>query len=235
MSSLLTKVERALSFGIPHIDNYFLGFRIGEFAVLYGHPLIRTLTYLLSVRCQLSTEEGGLNSTAIYLDGGNTFNPYAISEAARQHDLDPRTTLERIIVSRAFTAYQHAALVFETLEDALKKYRSKLVLISDIMSLFLDSDVPAKEALEIFNKATTYLSTLVTRRKVLVVASYFPCGHSKRRILLESILLRKASTVARVQELKGRVQFSLERHPFLQPFIIDILPNAVTLEKFVEA
>ena len=235
MAPLLTKVERALSFGLPHIDNHSLGFRIGEFAVLYGHPLIKTLTFRLSVCCQLSTEDGGLNSTAIYLDGGNTFNPYAVSEAARQHDLDPRTTLERIFVSRAFTAYQLAALVFETLEDALKHYKSKLVLISDIMSLFLDSDVPTREALQIFNKALTYLSNLVTRRKVLVLASYFPCGHSKRRILLESILLGKATLVTRVQESKGLVQFSLERHPFLQPLVIDILPNATTLEKFAEA
>ncbi len=127
VTSLLTKMERTLSFGLPHIDNVFPGFRIGKFAVLYGQSLVKTLTFLLSVRCQLPTEEGGLNSTAIYLDGGNTFNPYAISAIAQQNDVDPKATLERIFVSRAFTAYQLSALIFETLEDALKEYGSKLV------------------------------------------------------------------------------------------------------------
>jgi hypothetical protein len=235
VTSLLTKIEQVLSFDLPHIDNVFPEFRIGEFAVLYGHSLVKTLSFRLSVRCQLSAEEGGLNSTAIYLDGGNTFNPYAISAVAQQHDLDPRITLERILVSRAFTAYQLAALIFETLEGALKKYKSKLVFISDIMSLFLDSDVPTKEALDIFIKAIAYLSDLMTKRKVLIVASYFPYEHSRRRVFLESVLFGRASTVTRVQELKGQMQFKLEKHPFLQPFIIDVVPNAATLEKFVEA
>lgn len=235
MTSLLTKIERTLSFGLPHIDNVFPGFRVGEFAVLHGQSLVKTLTFLLSVRCQLSTEEGGLNSTVIYLDGGNTFNPYAISAIAQQNDVDPRTTLERIFVSRAFTAYQLSALIFETLENALKEYGSKLVLISDIMSLFLDSDVPTKEALEIFSKAVSYLSELVTKRKVMVIASFFPYEQSRRRVFLESTLLGRASTTVGVQKSKGAVQFSLEKHLFLKSSVIDVESNAVTLERFVEA
>jgi len=86
---------------------------MGEFAVLHGHPFIKTLSFLLSVRCQLPTNEGGLNSTTIYLDGGNTFDPYNISAMAQQYGLDPRTAFERIFVSRAFTAYQLSSLVFD--------------------------------------------------------------------------------------------------------------------------
>ena len=235
MIPLLTRIERTLSLGLPHIDNVFPGFRMDEFAVLHGQSLVKTLNFLLSVRCQLPTDEGGLNSTAIYVDGGNTFNPYAISAIAQQNDIDPRTALERIFVSRAFTAYQLSALIFETLEDALRKYGSKLVLISDIMSLFLDSDVPTKEALEIFSKAVVYLSELVTKRKVIVVVSFFPSEQSRRRVFLESVLLGRASTVVIVQKSKGTVQFSLEKHPLLQSFVIDIEPNAATLERFVEA
>jgi hypothetical protein len=95
--------------------------------------------------------------------------------------------------------------------------------------------VPTKEALDIFIKAIAYLSDLMTKRKVLIVASYFPYEHSRRRVFLESVLFGRASTVTRVQELKGQMQFKLEKHPFLQPFIIDVVPNAATLEKFVEA
>ena len=235
MTALLTRAEQALSFGLPSIDRAFPGFKMGDFAVLYGHSFCKTLSFLLSVRCHLPKDGGGLNSPAIYVDGGNTFNPYAISAIAQEYGLDPQHTLERIFVSRAFTAYQLSALIFETLEDASKQYRSKLVLISDITSLFLDRDVPTKESMEIFNKAMIYLSDLATRRNVIVVASCFPFWHSRRRVFLESVLFGRASTVIRVKELKGRLQFALESHPLLKPFTIDILPNAVTLEKFVEA
>jgi len=235
VTALITKAEQPLSFGLECIDNAFPGFKMGEVAVLYGHPFCKTLTFLLSVRCQLPKEEGGLNSSAIYSDGGNTFNPYVISAIAQEYGLNPQSTLERILVSRAFTAYQLSALIFETLEDALKQYKSKLVLISDITSLFLDRDVPTKESMEIFNKAVLYLSDLVKRRNIIIVASCFPHWHSRRHVFFESVLFGRADTVIKLTESKGKLQFALESHPILQPLTIDILPNAVTLEKFVEA
>jgi len=189
---------------------------------------------MLSVRCQLPKELGGFNSSCIYLDGGNTFNPYTISAVARQHGLDPRFALERIFISRAFTAYQLSALMLETLEKALKQHRSKLVLISDVMSLFLDRDVPAREALDIFKKALSYVSELAEQREVIIVASYFPQGRLRRRFFLESALFEKAGSIIKVDEIKGsRLQFSLEKHLVLKPMIIDVSLNADTLERFV--
>jgi len=231
---LLTKAEQALSFGLQHVYHAFPRFRIGEFAVLYGHQFCKTLTFMLSVRCQLPKELGGFNSSCIYLDGGNTFNPYTISAVARQHGLDPRFALERIFISRAFTAYQLSALMLETLEKALKQHRSKLVLISDVMSLFLDRDVPAREALDIFKKALSYVSELAEQREVIIVASYFPQGRLRRRFFLESALFEKAGSIIKVDEIKGsRLQFSLEKHLVLKPMIIDVSLNADTLERFV--
>jgi len=235
VTALLTKTESALSFGLPRTDNVFPGFRMGDFAVLHGHPLCKTLSFLLSVRCQLPKREGGLNSSVIYVDGGNTFNPYAVSAIAQEYELDPRAALERVFVSRAFTAYQLSALIFETLENALRQYRSKLVLISDITNLFLDRDVPKKESMEIFNKSVIYLSDLVARRNIIIIATCFPRWHSKTCVFLESVLFGRAGIVMKVRDSKGRLQFALERHPFLKPFTIDVLPNAVTLERFVEA
>ncbi len=229
---MLTQDELVLSFGLQYIGNAFLGFKLGDFAVLHGHPFVKTLSFLLSVRCQLPKDDEGLESSAIYLDGGNTFNPYAVSAIAQEYDLDPKSTLERIFVSRAFTAYQLSALIFETLEDALKQYRSKLVLVSDIISLFLDKDVPVKESIEIFNKAVIYLSDLAVKKNAIIVATSLPQQRSRRRVFLESVLFGRVGTAIRICESKSRLQFVLENHPFLKPLTIDILQNAVTLEKF---
>jgi hypothetical protein len=235
--ALLTRDEQALSLGLSSVDDAFLGFKMGDFAVLYGYSFCKTVVFLLSVRCQLSKAEGGLNSTAIYVDGGNTFNPYSISAMAQQYGLDPQSTLEKIFVSRAFTAYQLSSLILETLENALKRYGSKLVLISDFTELFLDSDVPPKESIGLFSKAAKYLAELVTRRNVIIVASCFPCERLKRRrFLLESMLFGRAGSVININESKGKLLFNLESHYVLKPFTVDldILPNAFTLEKFVE-
>ena len=232
---MLATNEQALSFYIRSIDPKFPGFKLGDFAVMYGHPFCSNLLFRLCVCCQLPKEEGGLASSAILVDGGNTFNPYAISAIAREFGLDPKSTLEQVFISRAFTAYQLSALILETLENALKHYKSKLVLISSITNLFLDKDVPTKEAFEIFRQIVTRLSDLAIERDIIIVATCSNGEHSKRRIILESILLGKTRTTVKVAESKGRLQLTIQIHDSSDPFTVDISQNRATLQEFMEA
>ena len=87
-----------LALGIPKLDEAFPGFQSGDFAVLVGQPLSTMLSFLLSVRCQLPFEKGGLNSRVVFVDGGNTFDPYAVSAIAQEYGLEPRSVLEKIQV-----------------------------------------------------------------------------------------------------------------------------------------
>lgn len=228
----MTHNQQALSIDFPQIDSVFSGFKAGDFTVFYGSEFCKTLLFTLAVRVQLSIEKGGLNSTTIYADGGNSFNPYVVSSIAQQCELDPKSTLERIFVSRAFTAYQLSALIFETLEDALKQYRSKLVLVSDITALFLDRDVPSREAVGVFNKTISYLSELAKQKDTIIVASCFPHkGRHRRRFFLESVLLGGAGLVLRLNESKGKPQPTFPSCPELQQFTVDIQSTPVTLKK----
>ncbi|MFQ5759172.1 MAG: hypothetical protein ACE5IF_05800, partial [Candidatus Bathyarchaeia archaeon] len=148
---------------------------------------------------------------------------------------EPKFVLEKILISRAFTAYQLTALVFEKLEEALKRYRSKLVIVSDITGLFLDHDVPKTEGTDIFMKMVQCLLDLASRRQAVIVASYFPRRYSSRSLFLESVLLGRASTVIGVKESRGALKFVLENHPSIKPFAIDFPSNAVTMDMFMEA
>jgi hypothetical protein len=232
---LSKEANRMLSFGIPRIDDAFPGFQKGDFAVLFGRRLCRTLVFLLSVRSQLPFKKGGLNSRVVYIDGRNTFDPYAISAIAQQYGLEPKCVLEKILISRAFTAYQLTALVFEKLEEVLKRYRPKLVIVSDITGLFLDRDVPRIEGRDIFLKMTQFLSDLASRRRAVVVASYFPRPYSSRNLFLEAVLLARASTVIRFKESRGGFKFVLEDHPSIKPSTIAFPSNSVTMDMFMEA
>jgi len=235
VTALSRKYNRVLSLGIPKLDEAFPGFQSGEFAVLVGRPLSTMLSFLLSVRCQLPFRKGGLNSRVVYIDGGSTFDPYAVSAIAQEYSLEPRSVLEKIFISRAFTAYQLTALIFEKLEEALKRYRSKFVVISDITGLFLDRDVPKTEGRDTFLKMTHYLSELATGRRAIVVASYFPRSCSSRNLFLESVLIARATTVIRFKESRGGFKFALEDHPNIKPFAIDFPSNTVTIDTFAEA
>ncbi|UCF59052.1 MAG: hypothetical protein JSV15_01125 [Candidatus Bathyarchaeota archaeon] len=177
----------------------------------------------------------GLNSRAIYIDGGNTFDPYAVSAIAREYGLKPKSVLENIFISRAFTAYQLTVLVFEKLEDALKRYRSKLVVVSGITRLFLDRDVPKKEGEDVFMKMTRYLLELASRRRAVIVATCASRRYSRRSMFLESVLFGRANTVIGLKESQGALKFVLELHPSIKPFTVDFPSNAVTMDMFMEA
>ncbi len=233
--SLLTINKQALSFGIQSIDQAFQSLKLGNFTVLYGHSICKSLILRLCVRCQLPEEKGGLGSSAIYVDGGNSFNPYEISAIAREFNSDPKSTLERVFISRAFTAYQLSAIVSETLEDALKHYKSKLVLISKITSLFLDRDVPAKEALELFKKMTLHLAELALKRNIAVVATCSNDESSQRQVVLESILFGRADKTARFAETNGMLQLSAKNRGSSESLTVDVLRDEATLEKFAGA
>jgi len=232
---LVMESGRVLSFGVAEIDEAFPGFRKGEFAALFGHSLCMRLIFLLCVRCQLPLKKGGLNSRVVYVDGGNTFNPYAISAIAKEHGLEPRFALQGIIISRAFTAYQLAALVSERLEDTLKRYRSKLVIVSDITGLFLDRDVLREEAGDFFKKMTKNLSDLASKRRIIIVASHISRPHSRRSLYLRSVLFGNATMVMGVKESRGVPKFVLENHPKILPFTINFPSDTVTMDMFTEA
>ena len=235
MVTLSGKSNRVLALGIPKLDAVFPGFQRGEFAVLVGRPLCTMLSFLLSVRCQLPFKKGGLNSRVVYVDSGNTFDLYAVSAIAQEYGLDPKSVLEKILVSRAFTAYQLTELVFKKLEAASKRYRSKLVVISDITGLFLDRDVPKIEGRDLFLKMTQHLLDLASRRRAVVVASYFPRSYCSKNLFLESVLLARANAVIRFKKSRAAFKVVLENRPRIKPSTIDLSSNSVTMDMFIEA
>src|SRR3989442_4406750 len=58
----------------------------------------------------------------------------------------PREAVGRVVTSRAFTIYQLANLVTRELPAVIDEHGSQFVIISDILSMFNDPSVDAKEA-----------------------------------------------------------------------------------------
>jgi hypothetical protein len=227
--------QSLLSFNIGNVDDLFPGFALREFAVLYGSPSVLLLSMLLCVRAQLPYQLGGLKTNVVFVDGSNTFRLYDTSYFAQLHELDPREVLERIFISRAFTAHQMTFLVLHELRDAVKKYSSKLVVISDIAGLYLDKDVPKREARDVFNQLAVYLPKFAEDNGVIVVATYLPHYPSKRNIFFKAVVCGRANVVASVRPSKHGQQFVLEKHPLFSLGRVDFPTENLTLTKFMEA
>ncbi|MFZ2411078.1 MAG: hypothetical protein WAW23_05880 [Candidatus Methanoperedens sp.] len=76
---------------------------------------------------------------AVFVDGGNSFNPYALSKLAKSFGAEPRKVLSRIHIARAFTEYQMEAII-HGLHDAVEQWNPAVLAISYLPSLFSGSD-----------------------------------------------------------------------------------------------
>jgi len=228
----------ALAFGVDVIDRLVGELRCGDFVVFHGSRLCHVFSELLCVRSLLPRIEGGLGSSVVFVDGGNLFDPYLISENARLLGVDPEEALKRIWVSRAFTSYQLTALLTEKLSEILEREGSRLVVVSDIAGLYCDPDVGMFEANVTFNMVTRFLWNLAKEKGFLLVSTSLSSrGKWKRR--LEQYLLGRADIALRADEGNPHVKLTLEKHPSKPAFSVDLFFEKSKvqsrLEDFVEA
>jgi hypothetical protein len=218
-----------------NLNQLFPGFATGDFAVLYGSEAVLSLTSLLCVRAQLPPQLGGLGSNIIFIDGGNTFRLYQVTRLARLHQLDPNQVLNRIYLSRAFTAYQMTSLILQKLEDTVKRCKAKLVIISDITAMFLDKDIQDEEAKRIFSQIITRLSKFARENDVIVIATYLPHKDNQRNLYLNALTCGRANVVIALRQTKYDREIILEKHPTLMLGSAELPTEILPLTAFMEA
>ena len=197
---------------IRGVEELFPGFLLGDFAVVHGSASVGFLVSLMCVRAQLPVQLGGLATNVVFVDGGNSFRLYRTAKLARLHQLDPRQVLEKIYISRAFTAYQIASLITNKLEETTKKFGSKLVIISDIARMFLDKDIPEDEARIIYRQITSYLASFAKEKQIILIVTCPPHLDLPRYEFLESAACESANVVVALQQTKNHREFVLEKH-----------------------
>jgi hypothetical protein len=236
-NTVLKTVESqpVLSLNIRNVNDLFSGFELGDFAVLHGSNSAQSLVSLLCVRAQLPPQLGGLGSDVVFIDGGNSFRPNYVDRLARRHQLDPKQTLERIYLSRAFTAYQMTALILEKLKKTIKRYNAKLVIISDIAGLFLEDDVQEDEAREVYNQIIGYLSNFAKENNIVLIATYPPHDKTERNSFLQTVTREKANVVISLNQTTYEREFILEKHPRHILGDAELPSETLTLEHFFNA
>ncbi len=93
------------------------------------------LAHQLAVNAQLPEEKGGLNGNVLFIDTENTFRPERIEQMAKAIGLDPKETLKRIFVGRAYNS-DHQILLVEKAKDVIKEKNIRLIIIDSLTSHF---------------------------------------------------------------------------------------------------
>jgi hypothetical protein len=228
----LTAKPDLLSLNLLNVNDLFPGFAPGDFAVIHGSPSVTTLTSMLCIRAQLPAQLGGLSSNVVFIEGGNTFRLYHISRLAQIHHLDPKQTLERIILARAFTAYQLTSILMERLNDAVEKYNAKIVIVSDIAGLFLDKDIPEEESKRVFSQVVASLQNFVRKKQIILIATYPPRPNNSRNQYLQTVTFQRANVVIALKQTMYDREFILEKHPRFMLGTAEFPSENLTLNQF---
>lgn len=139
----------------------------------------------------------------LVLCGDNRFNSYAIARIAKAQEKRPEEVLRRILVARAFTAYQLDELIHRLRAD--DDYA--LIIISGVCTAFLDEDVASNEAARLYYRSLWRLASLAREGLTLLLTENASSKQTPRAHFL--IDLCRASNV--VIRMEGEHGFTLER------------------------
>jgi hypothetical protein len=175
--------------------------------VLDGAPVCHVLSERYCVRAPLPEEEGGLGRPALYIDGGNSFDPYLLADIAREYRLDIRAVLDHVVVSRAFTVYQLLHLVQQGLPRMLHQWGARFAVIANIFDMFVEDVKPATARKVVQACRIAIQDTCRDTDVIILVTSW------QRHPALEALLFPYATVRVEFREMAGALHAVLRKHP----------------------
>ena len=222
-STLPRDLQPSITTGIDALDR-ILVLKKGQLVFLQGEPS-NALSLLFCVRATLPPPRG-LDSDVVFIDAGNIFDTYTISQHITNLELGDERVHERIHLSRAFTHHQVYNLIIDKLPPALDKYEAELAIVSDITALFCDPDVrDKKESLDIFRKAIQFLAKTAEERNMLILITSL----KTRSKTMADALTRTAHVSATLEDRGAYTKLTVARHPFIPAKNAEVTLGSPTL------
>ncbi len=219
--------ERTLKTSIVQIDDLTGGFRSSQVTLLDSDSSYSaSLLHLLCVRAVSQFDE-----EVVWIDGGNTVDPYAISSLCKRLRLDKREILSRVNVSRAFTAYQLVTLIDEKLEEQVDRSMPSTIIVSSITDMFLDKDMKWMESHQLLRRCIEDVSRITKDHETISVVT----GHALHKVgtgpMLSTLLYEHADLAIQMRTRKDGLHFRVPRAD-REIVFLPVPWNQLTLDEF---
>lgn len=209
------------------LDDLLEGFEPAQLTFLNsGSPFVHQLVFQLCVRHIVDFDR-----EVVFVDGGNSINPYALATLAKREGRGRQDILQRIRVARAFTAYQMATILLESLEEEVRGGPGMLVL-SCLGNLFLDEDVEYAEAYHLLRRGLKTVRTLVQEEEMIGLVTNHGLSQLAARRGIGNLLHEMTDRLIHIRPRKGGLQVAVPEEDRSALFIPVPLSQAV-LEDYV--
>jgi len=166
--------------------------------VLVGGELAHSFVMQLAARAACEDRK------VIYIAADNRFDPYVISRFAKAAGANPEDALRRILIARAFTAYQFVEMIARLPGDCSDH---DLVVVSGPCSAFLDEDVSHIDAARLFYRVLWRIVDLAREGMTVLLAQPDATRIWRRAYFLTD--LRRLSDI--IMRINGEHSFTIER------------------------
>jgi len=213
---------------IPTLDSFIGGLRPNHLALIdSADRMLFDLTHLICVNAVAT-----LDRDVIWIDGGNSVNPYEIGRICRRYGQDRNEVLDSIRVARAFTAYQLVSLIDERLEKELARSGAGTVIVSCLPDLFLDKELRWSESYALIRRCVEKVRDLTRQNELVSVITNLGLLKIVQRKSLKSLLYGTADDIVRIERAPRSLRISL---PNRQEWMLyhPVPHNQTTLEEFI--
>jgi hypothetical protein len=190
---------------IPVLDSFIGGLRPNHLTLIdSADRLLFDLTHMLCVN-----GVGVLNSDVVWIDGGNSVDPYEIGRVCRRFGRDRDEVLDSVRVARAFTAYQLVSLIDERLEDELERTGAGMVVLSCLPDLFLDKELRWSESYSLLRQCVEKTLALTRRKGLVTLITNLGLMKIVQRKSLKNLLYGTADDIIRIERASRALRISL--------------------------
>ena len=136
--------------------------------------LTNTLLTKVCVTSLLPKRYGGLcNSSMVFiLDAGNNTNVYQFIEFIRRWGMSIKSTLNRIMISRAFTIHQLTNFIVNEIPNLIEKYSMNIIALPSLLEMFCqNAELDIKEIQCVFKVIEKAFRKISRKKNILLVTS----------------------------------------------------------------
>ncbi len=188
-------LPRSIDTSIAALDAFIGGFASSQVTLIDSSDrLLFDLVHLLCIN-----QVVGDGREVVWVDGGNSINPYNLAGLCKRQRVNAQEALESINVSRAFTAYQMVTLIDEMLEPELERTGAGMLIVSCFPDLFQDRDVRWSESLQLMQRCISAIQGATKRHDVVTLVTNFGLSKLLFKKSLRSLVYSSADRVLRIE------------------------------------
>jgi predicted ATP-dependent serine protease len=219
--------ERTLRSTVQALDDLTGGLHSSQVTLFDSdNGYVSSILHMLCIQAISQFDE-----EVVWIDGGNSIDPYAISSMCKRLRLDKREILSRVNVSRAFTAYQLVTLIDEKLEEQVERSAPSTVIVSSITDMFLDKDMKWMESHQLLRRCLENISGVTKEHEIITVLTNRAQSQLRPSPKLSTLLYEHADQIVQMRTKRDGVLFRLPKED--REIVFSPVPwNQMILDEF---